>query len=259
MGNQTIKCTMCGADGHVGCEHGLGAYRPLAYFVAKAIEEHPEKSDRAIAEEIGVSKSRVNELRNELSGNRTVDAAPEKRVGRDGKARKMPKRTITRKATSDELISAGLKPTGEGRVRLDTGEVVGKTAATRLETIAETQRTFPDLQAENDALHEKVARLEHDLLHSPSFDDLRRMDACANHVQRIVTDIDTYHLIRRCLHPDGRANVSSELLHKAWAALHHMEIITWDKKTAPAPLPKTLNELLARRYNAMTRKKGATQ
>ena len=59
MSNQTIKCIVCGADGHVGCEHGLGAYRPLAYFVAKAIEESPGKSDRAIAKELGVSDKTV--------------------------------------------------------------------------------------------------------------------------------------------------------------------------------------------------------
>ena len=57
-------------------------------------------------------KSFIDRSRSRL---KPVDAPPEKRVGRDGKARRMSK--VTRKAKPEELVAAGLKPTGEARVR----------------------------------------------------------------------------------------------------------------------------------------------
>ena len=132
-------------------------------------------------------------------------------------------------------MSAGLKPKGEGRVRIDTGEVVTKTTGIKLEAATEATRDqiaiIIELRADNEKMREELTQ-------RPSMDDLRRMDARSYHVQRIVTDTDTYNLFRRCLHPDSRNSVTSELLHAAWLAFRNLEAVTWDKKTAPPPLPR---------------------
>jgi hypothetical protein len=50
------------------------------------LEQHPEMSDRAIAEECGVGNKTVSRMRAATVSNDTVG----KRLGRDGKARRMP-------------------------------------------------------------------------------------------------------------------------------------------------------------------------
>jgi hypothetical protein len=92
-------------------------------------------------------------------------------------------------------------------------------------------------------LEAEVARLTYELAQRPAMDDLRRLDAAARHVQRITTDIETYNLLRRCLHPDSRNSVSDEVLHKAWLAFRDLEALTYDKSKIPPPLPADLNEL----------------
>jgi hypothetical protein len=238
MTDRQIKCTVCGACGEVGCEHGPGAYRPLAYFVTKALEEHPEKSDRMIAEELGVDHKTVGAARKQLGSNSPV----EKRVGKDGKSRRQPQRT--RAATPQEAEAAGFKSTGESRVVLETGEVVGKFKATKLEAEAAATRDkdaiIAELKAEN-------SQLRYELTQRPTIYDLRRLDAVATHEQRITTDIDTYNLFRRCLHPDSRNSVSDGMLHDAWLAFRNLEPLTYDKKKVPPPLPESLGDLLRRR------------
>ncbi|UPJ25900.1 hypothetical protein [Bradyrhizobium sp. CW1] len=64
----------------------LMTYVPAHKVARAAIAAHPQKSDRAIAEEIGVDHKTVAKARA-----RTGDHSPvEKRIGKDGKARKMP-------------------------------------------------------------------------------------------------------------------------------------------------------------------------
>jgi hypothetical protein len=67
-------------------------------LIVKLLEADPEKSNRAIAAWIGVDESTVRDARKKSgAGNPAPDStagnpAVEKRVGRDGKARKLPKR-----------------------------------------------------------------------------------------------------------------------------------------------------------------------
>ena len=107
-----------------------------------------------------------------------------------------------------------------------------------------------ELEAENKELRAELTM-------RPSMDDMRRRDAIANHTQRITTDIETYNLIRRCLHPDSRISVSDEILHKAWRAFSNLEPLTYDKSKIPPPLPNTLDELIRRRNDAVAGKAAA--
>jgi hypothetical protein len=114
------------------------------------------------------------------------------------------------------------------------------------------------LKAEIAQLHEENARLKAEIASRPAqitIEELRRMDAVGLHTQRITTDIETYGLFRRCLHPDSRHNASDQMLHKAWIAFQNLEAITWDKKTAPKPLPQTVDDWLRKGDEAKARRK----
>lgn len=81
-----LRCSSCGADGSGSCDCGA-PYLPAGKRAEEAIAASPEKSDRAIAEEIGVDHKTVSKARK-----RTGDQSPvAKRTGRDGKKRKAPK------------------------------------------------------------------------------------------------------------------------------------------------------------------------
>lgn len=59
------------------------AYTPKIIRAAEAIKANPQKSDRAIAEEIGVSQPTVSKARKETGDN---NLSPDARTGRDGKS-----------------------------------------------------------------------------------------------------------------------------------------------------------------------------
>lgn len=79
-----MVCSGCGAEASCNCGK---PYVPMAERAREAIKANPEKSDRAIAADIGVHHSTVNEVRNQLSDEPTVE-----RIGLDGKTRKLPQR-----------------------------------------------------------------------------------------------------------------------------------------------------------------------
>ena len=90
-----IFCSKCGAEAKPGCQCGV-AYIPAAAFAAKAVAAHPEKSDRTIAREIGVSDKTVAKARKATA----EKSAVAKRIGRDGKARKLPNKRMTPEAAN---------------------------------------------------------------------------------------------------------------------------------------------------------------
>jgi hypothetical protein len=89
-GPTQLRCEGCGTLADAACDCGVG-YLPVKASVAaaKAIEKNPEASNRAIAEKIGVNKDTVRVARKQVAEN----SPPAKRIGKDGKTRKMPKPT----------------------------------------------------------------------------------------------------------------------------------------------------------------------
>jgi hypothetical protein len=88
-----LICTQCGADGEMACECGvafiaLANATPKAAQVAEALKDpaNVRKSDRVLAAELGVTDMTVGRARKATATN----VAVEKRVGKDGKARKAP-------------------------------------------------------------------------------------------------------------------------------------------------------------------------
>lgn len=77
---QRMVCTGCGVEANASCNCGV-AYTPKKLRAAEAIKANPQKSNRAIAEETGISEPTVRRARAGASCD-----APEEREGRDGKS-----------------------------------------------------------------------------------------------------------------------------------------------------------------------------
>ena len=84
--NRAMECSECGAAGIAACDCGA-PYMPAADRAAKAIATDPDKSDRAIAAEIGVSRATVQRARPTGSYEPVTT-----RTGKDGVTRVIPKR-----------------------------------------------------------------------------------------------------------------------------------------------------------------------
>jgi len=82
-----MHCSSCGSAAKATCNCGV-AYIPAGEFAARAVAANPEKSDRAIAKEIGVAPNTVRKARQSTAQKCAVG----KRIGKDGKIRKLPQR-----------------------------------------------------------------------------------------------------------------------------------------------------------------------
>jgi hypothetical protein len=65
MSIQRMVCTGCGAETNANCNCGV-SYVPKAHRAKEAIKTNPEKSDRSIAKELGISQPTVSAARHEL-------------------------------------------------------------------------------------------------------------------------------------------------------------------------------------------------
>jgi hypothetical protein len=81
-----IICSACGATADAACACGA-PYLPAGERAADAVAKNPGMSDREIGAAIGTSHQTVGRARRKLTGPHGPVA---KRVGRDGKARKLP-------------------------------------------------------------------------------------------------------------------------------------------------------------------------
>jgi hypothetical protein len=96
-----MACTSCGAEVNASCTCGV-AYVPKSVRAAEAIAANPEKSDRAIAKEIGVGDMTVGRARNQLQH----DVAVDERIGLDGKTRSMPTKPAPEPPPVDRVVLA---------------------------------------------------------------------------------------------------------------------------------------------------------
>jgi hypothetical protein len=83
-----LQCTVCGAEANASCNCGAH-YVPATQRAKEAIEAHPEKSNRAIADLAGVDEKTIRNVRNSTADSSAVD---EPRIGKDGKTRRLPTR-----------------------------------------------------------------------------------------------------------------------------------------------------------------------
>jgi hypothetical protein len=81
-----LRCSKCGAETEAACMCAV-PYIPASKAAVKAITENPGLSNRAIAAKSGIPLETIRRARNVTDPNGSV----EKRTGRDGKTRRMPK------------------------------------------------------------------------------------------------------------------------------------------------------------------------
>jgi len=89
--NRAMECSSCGAAGFAACDCGA-PYMPASARAAAAIAADPNKSDRAIAADLGVGSNTVRRARATAPS-----GAVDTRVGLDGKVRQMPRRSTKTK------------------------------------------------------------------------------------------------------------------------------------------------------------------
>jgi Na+-translocating ferredoxin:NAD+ oxidoreductase RnfC subunit len=80
-----MRCSECGATTHAACHCGA-PYVRAGELAKEAVKRNPEMSDRAIAEKIGVGYMTIAKARKTTA----LKGAVNKRLGKDGKLRKMP-------------------------------------------------------------------------------------------------------------------------------------------------------------------------
>jgi hypothetical protein len=99
MPKPRLFCSKCGVRAQATCDCGA-SYIPARVYAERAIAAHPEKSNRAIAEETGISHETIRQVREATDNNLAV------RIGLDGKVRRVPRHLIPRQrtVTPDELV-----------------------------------------------------------------------------------------------------------------------------------------------------------
>lgn len=90
--NRAMECSSCGAAGIAACDCGA-PYMPASARASAAIAADRDKSDRAIAADLGIDHKTVGKARRSTGDYSPVDT----RVGLDGKVRKMPRRSTKTK------------------------------------------------------------------------------------------------------------------------------------------------------------------
>src|SRR5262245_570315 len=95
------RCSKCGAPGTASCDCGA-PYLPATELARRVLEQDPNKSNRMVAEEVGVSRQTVHLARKQLANGLPVTG---KRKGRDGKTRRLP---LSDKESARELKSSGV-------------------------------------------------------------------------------------------------------------------------------------------------------
>lgn len=104
MAVQRMACTACGSEANATCNCGK-PYVPKKQLAADAIAANPQKSDRAIAADLGIDHKTVGAARRETGG----EDSPPEREGRDGKVYRLPVRAGADDG-DDEDIEADVEP-----------------------------------------------------------------------------------------------------------------------------------------------------
>jgi hypothetical protein len=92
-----FRCSACGGDRECDCS---APAIPKTQRAIEAIKADPDRSDRAIAKDIGVSQPTVSKARKEVAAT-DKQLSVEARTGLDGKTRKMPEKKAATNKTPE--------------------------------------------------------------------------------------------------------------------------------------------------------------
>lgn len=270
---QIVECTDCGASGKLsGLIHKKGCSCPGTYDApgtrAKAaIAANPEKSNRAIADAIGVTDMTV--LRARKSEGAT-NVAPEKRLGKDGKSYPAKRPLTEKQAKIVALKDSGMS---EREIALEAGtseRYVGLTkqlqrgqeeteaqidpatlSATAQEKLAAAMRQQErrlDLAFETRVREECRKRIDDIILpeYLKEIADAKEVIKARKGVMRRVT----FKKILACLHPDLVDKERRVRYTEAFQLFKDLEIVLCNEVELPTPamdMPRSYAEALARK------------
>jgi hypothetical protein len=225
-----LQCSSCGADATASCDCGV-AYLPAGKRAEEAVAANPEKSDRAIAEEIGVSQPTVSRARKRSVD---TDVSTEKRTGKDGKKYKAskPKAKPQPKAQEQQPNAAALS--------------LSVSAQQRLEAAIRQHKRKLDLEFEQRVRDECKKALEATIL--PSYNKTYAQYQDLIKARKGIMDKAAYRKILSCLHTDSRKSVTDEKLNDAFHLFSQLELRLVDEKQNPTPtmqMPRTYEEMMA--------------
>jgi len=251
----TVRCTACGKLGEVKPSCGCGAafeYISPGELAAKAVKDNPGMSDRDIADKLGIGNATVSRARRATVSNDTV----EKRTGKDGKKRRMPRRgrrsvdPARQQQAAEMFLDEGLtrekvvEQTGLGEfairqaVERELGrreaiadpiidsKTLPKTAQEKLAVALRQQQRAQRAEFEKRVAAEYTARVKE------GFPELEKMEREARETKRAYEQwlreskklgtLSDWKLLVKCLHPDRldpdnlEERVSKEELRRAF-------------------------------------------
>lgn len=247
----TLRCPACGALASASCLCGLDyVYISPGKLAADAVKANPEKSDRAIAEELGIGNKTVSRARATVS-NDTVD---DKRIGLDGRKRGRPKGSIDKTPRKKrEPKAPGVKQAQRSidldadtweQVKLRAAEANMPAAAFIGALLTATINPEIDLKTLSKTAQDKVGvairqatkRLEREFEErvrneytarvKKNFPYLDEMQERARNNESIYREylqkakkamtVEEFTLVCSLLHPDSRASASEERLRRAF-------------------------------------------
>jgi hypothetical protein len=174
---QRMVCTGCGAEANASCNCGK-PYEPKSARAREAVEAHPEKSDRAIAAEIGVSQPTVSKARHQLAtdNNLSVD---EPRTGLDGKTRRMPVQQAPEDVDEEIEVASSVEEievaSSDEEIEVATS---GELAAARRGVIEENIKLVRRINDLAEALNAKEAEASRDWPADMTQRQTRKRDKC---------------------------------------------------------------------------------
>lgn len=214
-----LRCDGCGTLADAACDCGV-PYKPIkpSAAAAKAVAAHPERSDRAIAAEIGVDHKTVAKARR--SGGEKSPPA-EKRIGRDGKAQKVRRNAPI---STPSVERADLSMSAQQRLDAAIRAHKRKLDAENARRNAEHARRMRDLDEEV-----RLLVVERTAAHIVT---LEKMQAEVAEEHRHLRNRINNHrppfspaqfgTILMCLHPDGQR--TPEKLHEAFVLFNGMKL-----------------------------------
>jgi hypothetical protein len=236
-----LQCSSCGADATASCDCGV-AYVPAGKRAEEAVAANPEKSDRAIAEEIGVSQPTVSRARKRAVD---TDVSTEKRTGKDGKKYKAskPKAKPQPKVMKQEPDAPTLS--------------LSVSAQQRLEAAIRQHKRKLDLEFEQRVMAECQKRIEETIL--PQYSKTYAVYQDVIKARKGVMDRTTYRKILARLHPDCTPDeVSKKRQEEAFHLFSELEKRLLDEKKSPTPtmqMPRTYEEMMAMKRNVSEARK----
>jgi len=237
-GKFALRCSDCGAMAEAACNCGVG-YIPAGEYAKKLAAEHPEMSNRAVAEKGGVSEPTIRRARAGAS----FDAPDQqKRTGRDGKLYSTTQSPRKPRINKVEAIAETLKSqTGQwpdSNTLARTANVSSRAADNALRTVKaveqgreETAIVTPmftkaqdhhvearvkvrlrELEQEFDARVQRETKANIDKLF-PKLEQLREEAKITKELymdrleKRAIFKLSEYMDIVKCCHPDNSASM----------------------------------------------------